>query len=581
MSLRVTNRRWLLTSLLCFLCASLAHGIALDREAFTFTVYDLKLELDPMQHRLGARGKITVRNDSTVPQRNVTLQISSSLDWRSIRVGDRPVQFTTHLLTSDIDHTGGLSEAIVSLPEPVAPKATVELEIGYEGVIVQDATRLTRIGTPEDAAQSAEWDEIGPAFTAVRGAGYVAWYPIATEVANLSEGDSVFEVLGRWQARVASARMQVAVSLPNLDNDARMPAMLCDGRHSVTQSSVTKLPTLSCMYETLGMTAPSFVITDDGVVTRPSITVYNAQSHAVAAEAYAEEAEKLIPFISDWFGAQREKAITVDLDDSSDAPFESGALLLAPLRNADASQDGLAVAYQLTHGAFWSARPWIGEGLAHFAQALYIEHEKGRQDALAYMGTHRAGFVEDEATSGNSSSNEDASRSLADTMNQQLYRSKAMYVWWMLRDLVGDAALKKALAAYRPDQDKDAAYVQRLIKAEAPRDLQWFFEDWVYHDRGLPDFKIESAFAAKTSTGTYLVTLTVDNLGTAAAEVPVIVKFAAGVVTKRLEIHAKEKSVIRVETASAPQEIVVNDGSVPETDMTNNTFRFDAGDAGK
>ncbi len=63
------------------------------------------------------------------------------------------MQFVTQPYTSDIDHTGGLSEAIVTLPQAVAPQATVELEIAYEGVIVLDATRLTRIGTPEDAAK--------------------------------------------------------------------------------------------------------------------------------------------------------------------------------------------------------------------------------------------------------------------------------------------------------------------------------------------------------------------------------------------------------------------------------------------
>ena len=88
------------------------------------------------------------------------LQISSSLNWRSIKAGDKPLQFVAQPYTSDIDHTGALSEAIVTLPETVAPKGTIELEIGYEGVIVLDATRLTRIGAPETTARSTDWDQI-------------------------------------------------------------------------------------------------------------------------------------------------------------------------------------------------------------------------------------------------------------------------------------------------------------------------------------------------------------------------------------------------------------------------------------
>ena len=70
-----------------------------------------------------------------------------------------------------------------------------------------------------------------------------------------------------------------------------------------------------------------------------------------------------------------------------------------------------------------------------------------------------------------------------------------------------------------------------------------------------------------------MLTITLDNLGTAGAEVPVVVKFAGGEIMQRMEVRAKSKAVTRVEVPAAPQEIVVNDGSVPERDMTNNVFK--------
>jgi hypothetical protein len=82
-------------------------------------------------------------------------------------------------------------------------------------------------------------------------------------------------------------------------------------------------------------------------------------------------------------------------------------------------------------------------------------------------------------------------------------------------------------------------------------------------------------------TDVYLVTVTVDNMGTAGAEVPLIVKFAGGEVTQRLVVRGKSNAVIRVEVPKPPQEIVVNDGSVPESNMTNNTFKIEASDAAK
>src|SRR5208283_1961075 len=181
--------------LICVLLGFASAAWALDREAFTIAKYDLAISLEPAQQRLGARGKITLRNDSTHPQKIAALQISSSLNWRSIRVDGKAVQFVSQHYTSDIDHTGALSEAIVTLPAEIKPKNSVELEIGYEGVIPMDTTRLTRVGVPQEIAKHSSWDQISPAFTAVRGAGYVAWYPITTESADFSEGNSLFEVV--------------------------------------------------------------------------------------------------------------------------------------------------------------------------------------------------------------------------------------------------------------------------------------------------------------------------------------------------------------------------------------------------
>src|SRR2546427_12027788 len=229
---------------LCALCGCAFQASALDREAFTFTNYDLDVRVEPEQQRLAVRGKLTLRNDSASAQKNISLQVSSTLDWRSIQVSGKPVQFVTQPYTSDIDHTGVLSEAIVTLPQPVLPKGTIELEIGYEGTIPLDATRLTRIGVPEELAKHSDWDQIGRSFTAVRGIGYVAWYPVAIEAANLSEGNSVFSAAGRWKRREAEASMRIRLEAPTLAEQDTAPTILCGGpstqaltRHTIPKST--------------------------------------------------------------------------------------------------------------------------------------------------------------------------------------------------------------------------------------------------------------------------------------------------------------------------------------------------------
>jgi hypothetical protein len=565
--------RSLRLAFLVVLCASVVNAFSLDREAFTFTSYDLNVRVEPEQQRLGVRGKITLRNDSQAPQKIAVLQISSSLDWRSIKAGGKQLQFVSQPYTSDIDRTGALSEAIVTLPEAVPPKGVVDLEIAYEGLIVLDATRLTRIGTPETVAHGTDWDQISPKFTAVRGVGYVTWYPIATEAADLSEGKNLFDVLGGWKTRETSSTMHLQVTVPS--DESEPPELLVNATTCPTAHEVEHQFVADCTYRSLGSTVPAFVIANYEVLERQAVAVHFLRGHDSSAANYADSAEKAFPFITEWFGAPRSKAKTADLSDPNATSYESGPLLLTPLTSTDPKLAGLAAAHQLTHAAFLSPRPWINEGLAHFAQALYREHQSGRQAALDYMGLHRYAFSGAQKTTAPRSADE-WKQSLVNTSDEELYRSKAMYVWWMLRDMVGDPALKKTLASYRPDEDKEPSYMQRLIAARTQRDLEWFFDDWVYRDRGLPDFKVESAFVRKTLPGAYVLTITVANLGAAGAEVPLTVKFAGGEITQRLVVRGKSNGVIRVEVPKQPQEIVVNDGSVPESDMTNNTFKIES-----
>jgi hypothetical protein len=570
--MKLRSLRHVFLFVLFTLCASVVNGFSLDREAFAFISYDLNVRVEPEQQRLGVRGRITLRNDSATPQKIAVLQISSSLDWRSIKAGGKQLQFVSQPYTSDIDHTGALSEAIVMLPEAAPPKGTVDLEIAYEGVIVLDATRLTRIGTPEAAAHSTDWDQISTKFTAVRGAGYVAWYPIATEAADLSEGKNLFDVLGGWKTRETASTMHLQVTVPS--DESEPPELLVNATTCPTAHEVDHNFVADCTYRSLGSAVPAFVIANYEVIERQAVAVHFLRGHDSAATNYADAAETAAPFITEWFGAPRSKAETADLSDPNAAPYESGYLLLTPLTSTDPKLAGLVAAHQLAHAAFFSPRPWINEGIAHFAQALYREHQSGRQAALDYMGVHRYAFSGSQKTTAPRSDDE-VKQSLVNTSDEELYRSKAMYVWWMVRDMIGDPALKKALASYRPDEDKEPSYMQRLIAAQTQRDLEWFFDDWIYRDRGLPDFKVESAFVRKTLPGAYVLTIMVDNLGAAGAEVPLTVRFAGGEVTQRLVVRGKSNGVIRVEAPKQPQEIVVNDGSVPESDVTNNTFKID------
>jgi len=558
----------------CALLALALPSMALDREAFTFTRYDLDATIDASQQRLGMRGKITLRNDSDSPQRSVVLQISSSLHWTSIQIAGKPANFITQTYTSDIDHTGALSEAIVSLQKTVAPKESIELSIGYEGTIPQDATRLTRIGVPPEVAKHSDWDQISASFTAVRGIGYVAWYPIATEVANMSDAASITETVGRWKQREHDAEMSFCMPEEALMNDQS------HGVPGAKLSGDTAGNSFHCVqhdFAQIGETVPIFALADFSEVQNGDISIRYLADHKSAAEDYVLALNQVGPSVSVWLGGHAapngSKSQVIDLPDANAAPFQSGNTLLMPLTTDETSMLLTAV-QQVAQLDFPSPRAWITQGLARYMQVRYIEQEKEREGALQYLRTHRDPLIEMERQTPEKGSAAAAARSLINSPDEFYVQTKAMNVWWMLRELVGETGLTAALRNYKTDQDKDALYMQKFLEAQSHRDLTWFFDDWVYRDRGLPDLRIDSVHARAVISGGYLVTVTVENLGGAAAEVPVKLEMTQGEAAEKLIVPGKSKASVRILAATTPTKAIVNDGSVPETNMDNNEFRI-------
>jgi hypothetical protein len=557
----------------CVLGVCALSCFALNREAFTFTNYNLHVRIEPEQRRLAVRGQIALRNDSSTPQRNLSLQISSSLGWRSVERGHQALQFVSQTYTSDIDHTGVLSEAIIELPQAVPPQGTVELEVGYEGVIPLDTTRLTRIGVPAEEAKHTDWDQISEAFTAVRGVGYVAWYPVATEAASLSEAKAVPDALERWKAREADSSMTLVLE------STREETLLFSGAPDLAGVRDAEIATVGAFtMPRFGTDVPAFAMASYHKLTaQRNSTVEYLPGQQASAQAYVDVMAQLDPFSPVGRAAVGTLEV-VQLPDPDAAAFSTQGMLLTPLEAPVTREAELTLIFALTRELVWSRRAWIKEGLAHYAQLLHIEQQQGRGAALDYLNAHRPELAEAEKdavtkhTADTVTPEEsETSRSLVHSGDNLYAQTKAMYVWWMLRDMVGE--LNAALLAYRASEDQDPAYLERLIEPLARRDLSWFFQDWVYHDRGLPDFRVASVYPSPTSQGGYMVTVTVENLGRAGAEVPVTVRAQDGEVTKRLEVRGKSKNSIRILVPSLPQEVVVNDGSVPESHMGNHVFK--------
>ncbi|MGC1782648.1 MAG: M1 family aminopeptidase [Acidobacteriaceae bacterium] len=568
-----------------------------ERSALTYRSYDFEVHLVPSRHSLAVHAHLDAQNTSDKPLTRIALQLSSSLHWYSIRVDGATAKFQTETVDSDIDHTGQLTEAVVVLTAPIAPGTTIHLDVIYSGTVEQSSERLLRLGAPPSVAASSEWDEISPDFTALRGFGNVIWFPVSTAPVLLGQGPQMFDSVGKWKLRESDARIKMHVLVEYLDvspnvaflngrvvppgnspapekssppatsSSAAFPADTGDTGNTVLQVVSFTLPST-----TLGFSPLSFLVMNAASQHFPNLDIYTRHGNETAAPVYAKIVESDRPLIEQWLGPHpRRPVVLVDLPASDDLPFEERNLLFLPLQaNASSDSAGPVMAHMLSHSYFVSPRPWLNEGMAQFMTLLWIEQRAGRATAISQMDSRRAALALAETTDPGI----DPGQSLIEAWSDIYYRDKAADVLWMLRDMVGDTPFANALRAYNPADDREPSYLQHLLQKSSGKDLEWFFDDWIYRDRGLPDLHIASAYrrpilTKNSAIKNYLVSVDVRNDSFCSAEIPVTVQSELATQTKRLLVPAHGDTTVRMLVDSQPSQVTVNDGSVPEVRTSN------------
>jgi len=549
-----------------------------ERKAITFVGFDMDVHLQTADRGIAVRARITARNDAQTPVAHIPLQISSSLNWDRIRVLGRDVAVSVATLNSDADHTGQLHEAAVTLPAPLAPGQTIQLDVTYSGTIAQSAQRLLVIGTPQDVALRSDWDGISVPFTGLRGFGNVVWYPVSSIPVILGDGARLFDEMGEHKLRMAGAQFRLHLTVefphgkaPNVALINGHPAPLTVTSVDSMGQEVNGVATATLDSSVLGFEAPSLFVAARTAHTAENTTLWTLPIDEAAVESWSAAASMVTPFLQGWLGKTPRSQLTVlDLPDPDDAPFETGALLATSIREAAPEELQNLLAHALTHAWMQSPRAWLSEGVAHFMGTLWVEKQRGRTRALEQLESSRPALALAEPAS----PGESTGQPLALAISPIYYRTKATYFFWMLRDVAGDAALSAALRAYDPAADTSLGYLRDrgpgefekfLEQASIRRDLTWLFADWVDADKGLPDLTIDSVFPEAEKTGQWLVAVNISNAGYASCEVPVTVHSDTNAVTQRVVVPGHGKAVQRILIVGKPTEVEVNDGTVPET----------------
>jgi hypothetical protein len=547
-----------------------------ERQAVQFTDMSLEVHLETLEGRIEVRAAIGVRNDGNAPLARIPLQISSSLKWEQIRIGGRDVSFSVATLSSDTDHTGLLHEAAVALTTPLAPGDTLRLDMAYAGVIERNAQRLISLGMPEDAALHTDWDEVSASFTGLRGFGNVVWYPVSSIPVTLGDGSRVFDEIGRHKLSLRHTRfaLQLTVEFPHGEpptvaviNGESVPLSIA-GAPDPEVAGVAGVATATFKTPVNGFVAPSLFVADRHRHDGHGLTVFTVPDNDISMQTWLDESAAVTPFLQGWLGHHPRELLTcLDLPEAEDAPFETGALLATNLHTGPGDQLDGALVHALTHAWLESgadpAPAWLNEGLATFMESLWVEKRNGRERALEMLEADRSALALAEPSSPGAGSGSPLAASGAPVY----YRTKAAYVFWMLRDLVGDEALAAALGAWVAEPPgSPATSLESLLKqAHAARDDSWLFADWIDTDKGLPDLAIDSVFPNPAQAGTWLVAVNVTNSGYSGADAPVIVHTAKSHVTERVFVPARGRAVVRLVVLGPPTQVQLNDGSIPET----------------
>jgi hypothetical protein len=202
---------------------------------------------------------------------------------------------------------------------------------------------------------------------------------------------------------------------------------------------------------------------------------------------------------------------------------------------------------------------WLSEGLAQYAAALWVREKYGEPE---FQGVLRR------LTRWALRSNDQGPISLGYRLSQisgdpQVFRSvvydKGAYVLLMLRALVGDEPLRRALVSLQEHhrfQKVGTADVLKAVEAESGRDLSRYLEEWVFETR-LPTVSV--ARKTERSGDSYRTTVTLrgkDFPGPLPLEVSLLT--ASGRESTRLMV-SDDGASWTVLTKAAPKKVGVNE----------------------
>jgi aminopeptidase N len=180
--------------------------------------------------------------------------------------------------------------------------------------------------------------------------------------------------------------------------------------------------------------------------------------------------------------------------------------------HVDFSSNGL-VAHELAHQWFgnlltckhWS-HAWLNEGFATYFDALFHEHHKGIDEFRYYMHQNAKGYFREDGEHYRRPIVTNVYKEPIDLFDHHLYE-KGSLVLHMLRYLLGDQGFWSSITQYvtaNRHQVVETVDLERAIETATGRNLQAFFQQWVYKG-GHPEYQVEFTWDDATRMATVTI----------------------------------------------------------------------------
>jgi aminopeptidase N len=297
-----------------------------------------------------------------------------------------------------------------------------------------------------------------------------------------------------------------------------------------------------------------------------SAQLYFRDQQAASAQAYGEEAGKIMTFFTSEYGLAPQASLTIVETEAGavNGYAAPGVVFLAP--SAIAQPVNVKVLANQLSRQWWGALVspvnrnalWLMNGPARFSELLYLESTAGPGAMESELKTSyiealtvkdppvlQAGRLEDYSPE-----------------YWALTAAKGAAILNMLRSVVGDADFKKGLHAFMDKygwQSASSEDFRKVMEQVSGQDLRYFFIQWL-ESSGSPEFKLQYT-VLRTQQGFRIVGKINQDLDTFRMPVDLRIETEGNPEDKRVEVTGTS-SEFSLDTFGKPRKVVIDPNHV-------------------